>query len=359
MGRPVRATGELRVGSLEFYCLLLRSFSVIHHIAVYLLLAAATFFTEIVASQPSTTPESSASAALALEVFEARSLALALRKSANKVDTNAWIGTMYNEVDLASHKCYALGMLIGYGPYVRHLRFQRGYVPVARDSDHAHDLRVQAQSLDNFVSVVEFVSKLPYGQRGITWNLDCSGQYGIAPSLFVKETVSVFYEIVNGGQGLKILGAIEPGFSARLRFTLQQFPNVEFVALGSGGGSISEALTAGRMIRSKGLTTTIWSDCYSACPLVFFGGTERLIHSPYPSLGFHQVYTQNGPLPLNSPVYSQIRLYIREMGVDENSVVAAMAQAGPMDMNKINGADASLCSTRVATWVQRVCSASR
>lgn len=331
-----------------------------HHIAVYLLLAAATFFTEIVASQPTSTPAKSPQIiALELEIFEARSFALALRKSASKVDSYTWIGTMYNEVDIPTHKCYALGVLLGFSPYVQHLRFQRGNVPIAKDSNHAQDLRVQAQSLDNFISVVEYVAKLPSGQRNITWNLDCSGQHGISQSLFIKESESAFFNIVDEGRGLKILGAIEPGFSARLRYTLQQFPNVKYVALGSGGGSISEALAAGRMIRYMGLRTTIWSDCYSACPLVFMGGTERIIYSPYPSLGFHQIYTTRGPLPLNSPVYSQVRSYIREMGIDDNSIIAAMAQAGPMDMNTINGADSTLCNTRVATWVQRVCSVSR
>jgi len=35
--------------------------------------------------------------------------------------------------------------------------------------------------------------------------------------------------------------------------------------------------------------TTLFADGCSACPLIFLGGVECTIWSPYPRLGFHQV----------------------------------------------------------------------
>ena len=63
---------------------------------------------------------------------------------------------------------------------------------------------------------------------------------------------------------------------------------------GSGGGYIDEAMKAGAYIRRKELGTTLYINCDSACPLVFMAGVERLNWSPYPKLGFHQIYTPDG-----------------------------------------------------------------
>ncbi len=51
--------------------------------------------------------------------------------------------------------------------------------------------------------------------------------------------------------------------------------------LGSGGGYIDEAMKAGAYIRRKGLDTTLYNNCDSACPLVVMAGVERLNWSPY------------------------------------------------------------------------------
>lgn len=300
---------------------------------------------------PSATPE----AGLAMEVREANRLAQILRASADKVDREFWIGTMFNEVDLAEHTCYSLGVLLGLEANVRHLRFDRSS-PAARTSDEAHDLRVRAQSLDNFASAVSASLQESLDKRRIAWNLDCSGKYGVVVQ---QKDAPTFYEVTNGGRGIKILGSIEAGFTAKLSATLARAPKAEFVALGSGGGSVAEAIAAGRLIRSKGLLTTIWNNCYSACPLVFLGGVERHVHSPYPSFGFHQISTTSGAIPKNSPVYARVAEYIREMGVDDQFFLAAMLRATPAQMNMVNGADVQLCRARIATWIQRACEADR
>lgn len=326
------------------------------NVALFLVLVLAV---QVVAAQQIAQAFSASDAGLTNEVREAERLAQALRASADKVDTNVWIGTMFNDVDLPEHTCYALGMLLGLEANVRHLRFDRRSSPTAKNSDQAHDFRVRAQSLDNFAAGASSSLKVSPGQRSIAWNLDCAGQRGIAGVPSFQTGESTFYEVTNGGRGVKILGAIEKGFSAKLVATLAQAPKVTFVALGSGGGSVAEAITAGRLIRSKGLTTTIWNNCYSACPLVFLGGIDRQIHSPYPSLGFHQISTSAGAIATDSPIYARVAEYIREMGADDRFVLAAMLRATPAQMNMVNGADVRLCRARVATWVQRACEAER
>lgn len=307
------------------------------------------------ASAQQLVPSATVVADLVKETHEAERLANALRELAKKVDDYYWIGTMYNEVDVPAHICYSLGMLLGLEKYVRRLRFDRSLRP-ARNSEEAHARRVQAQSLDNFVMAVNATLKQSPSQRTIAWNLDCANKYGIA---LQEKGEPTFYEILDEGRGIKILGAIETGFTAKLRATLARAPKATFIALGSGGGSVAEAIDSGQLIRSKGLATTIWNNCYSACPLVFLGGVERHIHSPYPSLGFHQISTPGGAISTNSPVYAIVAAYIRSMGVNDQFVLSAMLSATPAQMNMVNGADTRLCDARIATWIQRACEAAR
>lgn len=307
------------------------------------------------ASAQQIAPPATPAAGLAKEVREAGRLAQALRGSADKVDKEFWIGTMFNDVDWPEHTCYSLGMLLGLEANVRHLRFDRSS-HAARTSDEAQELRVRAQSLDNFVSAANASLKESSEKRGIAWNLDCSEKYGVS---LQQKGDPTFYEVTNGGRGIKILGAIEAGFTAKLSATLARAPKAEFVALGSGGGSVAEAIASGRLIRSRGLTTTIWNNCYSACPLVFLGGVDRHVNSPYPSFGFHQISTSSGAIPKSSPVYARVADYIREMGANDQFVLTAMLRATPEQMNMVNGADVQLCRARVATWIQRACEADR
>lgn len=326
--------------------------------AITLCLGLASAFTHIAAEELSPTPPNNA-ARLIREVNEAKRIAKALYAAADKIDSEFWIGTMYNEVDLPEHTCYALGMLLGLEEKVRHLRFDRNPPLNARDSDQAHDLRVNAQSLNNFAVAASTSLRMDHGKRGIAWDLDCSGQRGIPVVPFTKTGASTFFEVTEGGRGIRILGAIEKGFVAKLSAALGDNPNATFVALGSGGGSVAEAVAAGRLIRAKGLATTVWNSCYSACPLVFLGGVERNIHSPYPSLGFHQMSTSAGPVAPASPAYAQVSSYVRAMGADDQFFVSAMMQATPREMNMIYGADVRLCEARIATWIQRACQAKR
>lgn len=290
------------------------------------------------------------------KIKASNSLAKKIRSAADAINDELHVGTMYNEIDIPEHSCFVLGSLLGQQKFVQHLivKYQPNFK--LRTSKNAHNLRVMAISLDNFSNVAKDILAMSYGERVIEWNLDCVGNHGIPKNRWIGEgKEKTFFRITNQGKVLQILGPIESGFSDKIISAIKNNPNVETISLGCGGGSVYEALKAGRYIRSLGLETTLWNNCYSACPLVFMGGEKRTIWSPYPSLGLHQIYTTNGAVPFTSQVYVDIYKYLDEMGVDSKFVVTNMWKAAPNKMNTIK-TDANLCKTKIATWVQRWCS---
>ena len=242
---------------------------------------------------------------------------------------------------------------LGMDRYVSHLKFDRRPSLVATNTETAQALRVIAVSMDNFQYSVRAVVADQHERRIESWNIDCAGRMQIANILIPRTGAPTFYEITDDGKTLRVLGAVEAGFASRLREVIERNPKIEVVALGSGGGLVYEALSAGRFIRSRKITTTLWNNCYSACPLVFMGGVERVIYSPYPSLGFHQIYSKEGPSPPNSRVYVDVTRYLQDMDIESRFVIQNMLVAPPEKMNLIPLK--TLCKTNVATWIQRMC----
>ena len=115
-------------------------------------------------------------------------------------------------------------------------------------------------------------------------------------------------------------------------------------------------MEAGTYIRAKGLETTLFNNCYSACPLVFMAGIQRTNWSPYSELGFHQIYTPDGnPVPFDSPVYRHIFTYLVGMGIEPRYVLQKMWSAPPQGMTNVDGYSDELCEANITTWVQRGC----
>ncbi len=92
--------------------------------------------------------------ALRAEMREAEQLADALRASADMISKDMGIGTMFHEIDTPAHTCYTLGKLLGLDRAVQHLRFSRKPM-AAHNEDEAHDARVKAQSMENFVTAAK------------------------------------------------------------------------------------------------------------------------------------------------------------------------------------------------------------
>ena len=106
---------------------------------------------------------------------------------------------------------------------------------------------------------------------------------GIDPNMPSQLTLTT-----QGLDTVTLRGAIAPGDGVRIVAELQRIaPAV--VILDSPGGSVSDALEIGRVIRILEVTTQIPSGnvCLSACPYVFVGGLQRSV-DPDGRLGVHQ-----------------------------------------------------------------------
>lgn len=221
-----------------------------------------------------------------------------------------------------------------------------------RAGDEPEAFRVQSELLDVWIYQAERVLAMDGRQMTGYWNLECVGNYNIPDSAYI-ESDTPRAGIVADGDRLTVLGDIDLGFFDRFRLALDQHPEVKTVSLGSGGGSVYDALRSGQMIRDRGLNTALFGKCFSACPMVFVGGVERVIWAGGDTLGFHQIYTDDGPLPMTHDIYLVLRQYLVEMGVDADVFIGFMATSGPSEMFEPDVAD--LCAPKITTWVQRQC----
>lgn len=225
------------------------------------------------------------------------------------------------------------------------------------DTSHAdaYMTGVAALSLANWVHSAKLLMDTPKGTLQAEWNLDCIGNFGIPEDAFEAHDDPSAAFIAEDGI-LRVLGDIEEGFAKSLREAVYSNPGIETVALGSGGGNVVEALEARYFIRSQGLDTTLWNNCYSACTIVFMGGRQRTIWSPYPRLGFHQASQNSEAVPLTHPIYHLIEDYSTSLGYEPGLLFLFMARAEPHEFYYPDLED--LCDTGIATWIQRACWAS-
>ena len=98
-------------------------------------------------------------------------------------------------------------------------------------------------------------------------------------------------KLVSGGV-LSVTGTIMPGSAGAFASEVDSYREyIKTVALDSPGGSVSDALEMGSLIRDKGFATSVAAGglCASSCPLVFAGGAER-VASPTSAVAVHQIY---------------------------------------------------------------------
>ncbi|ODT68325.1 MAG: hypothetical protein ABS75_21025 [Pelagibacterium sp. SCN 63-23] len=98
--------------------------------------------------------------------------------------------------------------------------------------------------------------------------------------------------VLESGGVLSLTGTIDPG--AAQRFADEMAARGEYVAtvlLDSPGGSVDDALSIGRLIREKELSTEVPDGklCASSCPLIFASGAERSAGREA-AIGVHQIY---------------------------------------------------------------------
>ena len=108
------------------------------------------------------------------------------------------------------------------------------------------------------------------------------------------------FELVGGGR-LMGSGTITPGISQKFAAEAERHGEyIKTVVLNSPGGSVTDAMAMGRLIREKKFATEVEAGkyCVSSCPLVFVGGVDRRAGEKA-IIGVHQVAAMrsaaNGP----------------------------------------------------------------
>jgi len=139
-------------------------------------------------------------------------------------------------------------------------------------------------------------------------------------------------EDADGVVTMRLRGAIAPGDSKRIIAELREkAPSA--ISLNSPGGSVSDALDIGRVVREIGADTDLQnaSVCFSACPYIFAAGVDRKV-AEQARLGVHQhSFGESTLLPAFLAVddiqrgQAEVLDYLDTMGIDLRIMGPAMA----------------------------------
>jgi hypothetical protein len=141
------------------------------------------------------------------------------------------------------------------------------------------------------------------------------------------------FTLLPDGTTVALTGEIAQGDAARLTDWLIGRDTPGRVQLNSTGGSVSDALDIGRMLRDAGAATEVTQDaiCLSACPYILAAGTDRTVHRDA-AVGVHQHYFgENTALPAFLAVediqrgQAEVMGYLDDMGIDPLLMRPALA----------------------------------
>jgi hypothetical protein len=140
------------------------------------------------------------------------------------------------------------------------------------------------------------------------------------------------FELVGGGR-LMATGTITPGISEAFAAEAgKRGDYIKTVVLNSPGGSVTDALAMGRLIRERKFATEVAAGkyCASSCPLVFAGGVERRAGDKA-AIGVHQVaaISSVGAAPRDEMdvaqrISARCQRYLGDMGINLQVWVHAM-----------------------------------
>ena len=134
--------------------------------------------------------------------------------------------------------------------------------------------------------------------------------------------------------GLMATGTITPETSQDFAAESERHGEyIKTVVLNSPGGSVSDALAMGRLIRAKRFATEVepGKSCVSSCPLVFAGGVERRAGEKA-TIGVHQVAAMHSAanvpprdeMSVGQTISARCQRYLGDMGVSLQVWVHAM-----------------------------------
>jgi hypothetical protein len=141
------------------------------------------------------------------------------------------------------------------------------------------------------------------------------------------------FELAGGGR-LIASGTITPGVSQSFAAEAERHGEyIRTVVLNSSGGSVTDALAMGRVIREKRFATEVEAGkyCVSSCPLVFAGGVDRRAGEKA-TIGVHQMTVMrsasNSPprdeMSVAQNISARCQRYLGDMGVSLQVWVHAM-----------------------------------
>jgi hypothetical protein len=131
------------------------------------------------------------------------------------------------------------------------------------------------------------------------------------------------FELVGEGR-LRATGTIYPGSAKTFAEEVEKRGGyIKTIVLHSPGGSVTDALAMGRLIRKKNFTTQVEAGryCASSCPLIFAGGVERRAGEKA-VIGVHQVSALApggavaGGMAEAQRISAVCQKYLRDMGID-------------------------------------------
>jgi hypothetical protein len=140
------------------------------------------------------------------------------------------------------------------------------------------------------------------------------------------------FELVGSGR-LMATGTITPGISEAFAAEVDKRGDyIKTVVLNSPGGSVTDALAMGRLIREKKFATEVEAGkyCASSCPLVFAGGVERRAGDKA-AIGVHQVAAISSAsaaprdeMDVAQRISARCQRYLGDMGISLQVWVHAM-----------------------------------
>jgi len=94
---------------------------------------------------------------------------------------------------------------------------------------------------------------------------------------------------------IRVNGSLDWGVYSAFVKTLEVYPDIESVRLGSPGGYVFVARAMARIIMERQLSTHVETRCYSACTVAFLAGKQRTM-AEMAKLGFHKykLESENG-----------------------------------------------------------------
>ena len=140
------------------------------------------------------------------------------------------------------------------------------------------------------------------------------------------------FELVGAGK-LMATGTITPGISEAFAAEVgKRGDYIKTVVLNSPGGSVTDALAMGRLIRERKFATEVEAGkyCASSCPLMFAGGVERRAGDKA-AIGVHQVAAISSAsaaprdgMDVAQRISARCQRYLGDMGISLQVWVHAM-----------------------------------